>query len=345
MADHTASMTPVPCCSICIANYNGVGLLEACIGSVLAQGWWDRAEIIVHDDASTDGSVAFLRTRYPTVQVLESQENVGFCIANNRMARMARGEFLLFLNNDAMLLPGALDALLAAARQLKRPAILSLPQYDAESGRLLDRGCLLDPFLNPVPNHDSTRREVGMVMGACMWLPKALWDELGGFPEWFGSIGEDLYLCCIARLRGASVHVPPVSGYRHHVGYSFGGGQIRAGRLRTTFRRRGLSERNKSFALVVCYPLPALCVLLPLHLVFLVAEGGLLALLKRDSRYWRSIYGPCLAQLWRNRSLLLQTRAEVQAQRRVGLREFFSTFVIWPRKLTLLLRHGLPIVS
>ena len=41
-----------------------------------------------------------------------------------------------------------------------------------------------------------------MVIGACLWIQKGLWEELGGFPEWFGSIAEDMYLCCRARLAG-----------------------------------------------------------------------------------------------------------------------------------------------
>lgn len=112
------------------------------------------------------------------------------------------GEFLLLLNNDTALWPDALATLLAAARALGRPAILSLPQYEWETGELLDRDSQLDPLLNPVPNRNPDRHEVGLVMEACLWIPRRLWAELGGFPEWFGSIGEDLYGCGRARLAG-----------------------------------------------------------------------------------------------------------------------------------------------
>ena len=89
------------------------------------------------------------------------------------------------------------------------------------------------------------RREVAMVIGACLFLPRSLWADLGGFPEWLESIGEDLYLCCVARLRGRSVKVTGASGYRHRQGASFGGNRATAQGLQTTFRRRYLSERNK----------------------------------------------------------------------------------------------------
>ena len=104
-----------PLCSICIANFNGENLLVDCIESVLAQQGEIPVEILVHDDASTDTSVALLRERYPDVILIESTENVGFCIANNRLAERARGRYLLLLNNDAALAPDQVGR--AAQRQ------------------------------------------------------------------------------------------------------------------------------------------------------------------------------------------------------------------------------------
>ena len=97
-----------PVVSVCIANYNGEQLLADCIDSVLTQDCNVTIEIIVHDDASSDGSLTLLTDRYPQVQVLASDTNVGFCIANNRMVNVAEGEFVLLLNNDAALFPDAI---------------------------------------------------------------------------------------------------------------------------------------------------------------------------------------------------------------------------------------------
>lgn len=332
-----------PIVSVCIANYNGIGMIDACIESVLAQDWQMPVEIIVHDDASSDGSVDFIRSRYPAVTMIESRDNVGFCVANNRMAATARGEYLLLLNNDAALLPDALRTLLTAAEGLNRPAIFGLPQYDAENGKLLDIGSVLDPFLNPVPNLNPERGEVGMVMGACLWIPRSLWQDLGGFPEWFGSIGEDLYLCCLARLWGYSVCVLGASGYRHHVGQSFGGGKVTATRqLSTTQRRRALSERNKIAVMALCYPTPLLAILLPLHLGLLVVEGVVLSLCKGDLQLWRNIYWNGLRFLFGNASRLIRERRSLQARRVIGLRGWLAVFDWMPYKLKMLARHGLP---
>lgn len=331
-----------PLISICIPHYNGIDLIDTCIASVRKQTGGMVIEIIVHDDASTDGSAAHIRTHHPDVRLIASSENVGFCIANNRMAEAASGEYLLLLNNDATLLPDALATLLQEARRLKSPAILTLPQYDADTDELIDVGCRLDPFLNPVPNLDAARNDVGMVIGACLWIDKRLWDELGGFPEWFGSIGEDLYLCCRARLAGHPVRALGTSGYRHWVGQSFGGGKLLCGRLSSTFRRRAPSERNKTFVLAMTYPTPWLQLLLPLHLALLLLEGVLLSILKVRRAYMGEIYWPAVAALWHQRKAVRAVRASIMRNRRLASADFFAVFDWLPHKLRMLWRHGLP---
>lgn len=326
--------------SVCIANYNGAAMIAGCLDSVLAQRGDFALEIIVHDDASSDASADIISRDYPEVRLMRSADNVGFCVANNRMVGAATGDYVLLLNNDAELLPDALRHLLAAAAA--GPALLSLPQYDYDSGALIDRGCLLDPFYNPVPNLDPERREVAMVIGACLWLPCSLWHELGGFPEWFGSIGEDLYLCCRARLAGYPVRVPDAAGYRHRVGVSFGGGKACEGRLASTFRRRALSERNKTFVLLTSCPPPLVLPLASLHLLLLLLEGTLLALLRRTPAYLGVVYLPVFSAIWQRRGLLRQLRRQMMDRRQRDGSAFFAPFVWLPYKLRMLLRHGLP---
>lgn len=340
------SRPTTPLCSVCIANYNGEALLRECIESVLQQdGGSADVEILVHDDASTDESVQLLQREFPQVTVIASKENVGFCVANNRMASYARGEFLLLLNNDAALAPDAIRTLRTQASQQRPQGILSLPQYDWESGKLVDRGCLLDPFYNPVPNEAETQRDVAMVIGACLWIPRALWVQLGAFPEWFESIAEDLYLCCLARLSGHPVQVTATSYYRHRQGVSFGGNRARDTGLQTTYRRRRLSERNKTYALVVCCTPAMLWIWLPIHLLALSAEGIALGIIKRDARLWSEVYLGVWRALWSNRSRLMQERRRVQALRRVSLREYLEGFTVTLRKLSMLKKHGLPKVG
>ncbi len=331
-----------PAVSVCIANYNGIGLVDACIESVREQKTTFPFEIIVHDDASSDDSAAHIQACHPDVTLIQSDENVGFCVANNRMVEKARGEYLLLLNNDAALMQDALSVLFTESQRLGQPAILGLPQYGFDEAELIDRGCLLDPFFNPVPNLDPERQDVAMTIGACLWIPRSLWEELGGFPEWFGSIGEDLLLCCMARLTGHPVRICSSSGYRHHVGKSFGGGKVASDRLSTTFRRRALSERNKTFVMATTCPAPFMQLLLPLHLTLMLIEGALLSLLRLNPAYLAKIYLPVFAGLRTQYAELRKERHRAMMSRRLTGADFFAVFDPLPYKLRMLLRHGMP---
>ncbi|WP_328984071.1 glycosyltransferase family 2 protein [Thiorhodovibrio winogradskyi] len=337
----------MPQVSVLIANFNGEKFLQNCVDSVLRQEGDIEIEIIIHDDASTDASLELMHSLYPkdkfsNIYVLKSHKNVGFCISNNRMAKEAKGQYILLLNNDAELASDALVTLLSAAQLQAPQGILSLPQLDWETGKVVDKGCLLDPFCNTTPNLDDHVSEVGMVIGACLWLPRTLWNNLGGFPEWFGSISEDLYLSCRARLQGFPVQVTQTSYYRHHQGASFGGNRVKANQLRSTFRRRALSERNKTFVMAITYPSPLMQIMLPLHLLLLLLEGLLLSLLKLDSRYLREIYLPVFGALIKYRKEWWALRRIVQKNRQVTRAEFYAMFDWMPYKFRMLARHGLP---
>jgi len=342
MAKKQMAPSEGPICSICIANYNGMGIIDSSLQSIMEQDCDFPIEIIVHDDASTDGSVDFIRKNYPFVELIESEVNVGFCVSNNRMVSKARGEYILLLNNDAMLLPNAISTLYEEARRQNSPGILGISQYNFFTGNLIDRGILLDPFVNTVPNLSTKKTDVGMVTGACFWIHRALWEELGGFPEWFHTLGEDMFLSCLARLRGYPVKIIHTSGFKHRVGNSLGGGKVIINRLSTSQKRRTFSERNKNFVMALTYPTPFFQLIFPLHIVMLLAEGVLLSFLKRDPNLLGSIYISSIRSLWHERKRLYHLRKTIQSSRRISAIRFFSPFIPKPHKLFMLIRYGIP---
>ena len=331
-----------PLVSVCIANYNGADIIADCINSVMSQTGGISVEIIIHDDASTDGSVEYIQQHYPEVVILASDNNSGFCIANNRMAEKARGTYLLLLNNDAALFTDAISTLVTYAARHQSLAILTLPQYDWESGALVDAGSRADLFYCSIPNLDATRKDIAYVMGACMFMPLQLWRELGGFPEWMGSLAEDLYLCCLARLHGFIVGSTPVSGYRHRQGTSFGGGRTHMGKLNTTYRRRYLSERNRASLAFVCTPTWFAWPLYAFHLAILLVEGVTVACIKWDGKIWSDIYWAAASNSVRMLHRLRISRKIVQSGRKIGLLTYLRVLDPVPQKLRLLVRHGLP---
>jgi GT2 family glycosyltransferase len=329
-------------CSVCIANYNGEEYIGQCIESVLNQDVDLPLEIIIHDDASTDNSVSFIKTNFPQVVLLESKENKGFCISNNRMVEIAKGENILLLNNDAALHQDALRTLQEALEKYG-DGVYGLPQYNMKTGELIDIGSFFDPFLNPVPNKNRGNENVGMIIGACLFLPKALWEHLGGFPPWFGSLAEDMYICCLARLWGFPVKAIPSSGFDHWVGRSLGGGKVTIKRrLSTTLRRRASSEKNKTFVMFITYPTIFLWIILPIHISFLSFEGLFLTFYKSNTTIWKEVYWNLFLEFLKKRSLLKMVRQQVQAKRKLPFRHFLTTFVYVPHKFNMLLKYGIP---
>lgn len=319
--------------------------IDACLSSIINQIGNISHEIIIHDDASTDGSADYIYSKYPNVELIRSSKNVGFCISNNRMAKRAKGQALLFLNNDATLFPDALEIMYKYSSQYKN-AILGLPQYDASTNEFIDAGSSLDLFLNPIPNPlPQVPISVGMIIGACLWIPKNIWDEIGEFPPFFNTLAEDMYLCCAARIKGYPSIALHESGFFHWVGKSIGGGKVHKNKLQTSLYRRSLSERNKTFVMISTYPTALLCIILPVHIVLLMIEGLLLALIKMNPTLLKEIYFHAIIEIWNERRNLLSMRKKALDSKKISVFNYLSTFQLLPHKFRMLIKHGLPHIS
>ena len=341
MAMPAASTTSKPDISVCIANYNGGSLVLDCLASVYAQTGEFGAEVLVHDDASTDDSLQRIRDAFPQVRIIASNENCGYCVSNNRLAEAASGRFLLLLNNDAVLRPDSLQRLAAFARDGHEDCIIGLPEF-AMDGTLIDRGFRTDPFLNPMPMLASGTHEAGVATAACLWIPRRAWDAIGGFPPWFESVAEDIFMCLAARLLGYRVLVLDAPGFDHWLGRQFGGSKVVDGGLLTTTRRRALTERNKTFAMLCCYPWPALLLLLPLHALLLACEALFLAVTGTGPAKIHRIYAGIPAAIWTHRHDIRGLRKRMIQQRRGAWCPVFAFTDWFPHKLRMLLRHGRP---
>lgn len=111
-----AILSELPFISVVVVNYNGAHFLPACLQALERQTYpRSRYEVILVDNASTDGSLELLRRDYAWVSVLDNQANLGFAGGNNAAFSRARGEFLVLLNNDTQAERGWLEALVQAA--------------------------------------------------------------------------------------------------------------------------------------------------------------------------------------------------------------------------------------
>jgi len=341
---HPVDMIPedgTPVISVCVANYNGEEIISGCIESILRQENAPAFEILVHDDASTDNSLQVIE-KYESIRLIKSSDNVGFCISNNRMAAEARGKFILLLNNDAQLFEDALATLFEESRKHADKAVLGLPQYNYATRELVDFGLKLDYFSSSVPIMTSTEKEIAMVIGACIWVPTNLWNRIGGFPEWFETNAEDVYLCCYARILGYRIYVPGKSGFLHMIGHSLGGGKSADNKLQISTRRRYFSERNRLFVQWMFYPVWLLPITTFLNLVILVVEAIVLSTINRKASLISDIYIKSQRDAFSMIQIVRSARRVAMPSREISFFEFFATFTLIPQKLRLLFSTGVP---
>lgn len=220
--------------SFIIPLYNCLALTQAMLASLratLPPGL--TYEIIYVDDGSTDGTRAWLATlREPPFRVLLNERNMGYAAGNNRAAAVARGEFLALLNNDLELLPGWLEPMLAAHRELGGSAgLVGNVQLSYQSGAVDHAGIVINHQGKPVhlrslPSARARRQTPVMAMpavtGACLLVERALWQQLGGFDEAYLNGGEDIDLAFRARVAGRINVAVLNSVVRHHVSASPG---------------------------------------------------------------------------------------------------------------------------
>ena len=103
--------------SIIIVNYNTKDLIDQCIKSIYESNILNPFEIIVSDNASVDGSVEMIAEKYKEVIILKNEKNLGFSKANNLGVKIAKGEFILFLNSDTIVTENAIDLLIEFLRK------------------------------------------------------------------------------------------------------------------------------------------------------------------------------------------------------------------------------------
>jgi GT2 family glycosyltransferase len=222
-----------PHVSVIIPNYNGLRLLQVCLGALEAQSYpASCTEILLVDDASTDGSVGYVREHYPRVQVVVLERNRGLAAACNTGAAVARGDLLVMLNNDTEAEPGWLAALAAAATQHPRAGAVARKMllYDRRD-TLHNAGDAMGA--DGIPrNRGVWQRDEGQydreieVFGGCgggVAYRREAWQAAGGFDERLFMYLEDVDLAWRLRLLGWGAVFAPEARLYHHLSATGGG--------------------------------------------------------------------------------------------------------------------------
>jgi GT2 family glycosyltransferase len=235
-----------PDVSVCIANWNCVGLLRLCLRSLFDQPQGAAFEVVVADNGSTDGAAEMVAAEFPQAVLIRNADNRGFARASNQAAAAARGRFLFFLNNDTVVPPDTLRRLLDLAEA--NPAVgMFGPRLRGADGlfqisyrrrptiaALLHRVSLLRwtrLFRRAYLEYrraafDPTRaRPVEALMGAAVFLSRGVFEVSGRWDEGYRFGVEDIDLSAQVNRRGPLVFVAHVEIV--HVGRAAGRSNIR----------------------------------------------------------------------------------------------------------------------
>lgn len=224
-----------PPVSVVIVSWNARSLVETCLPSVVATEY-PNLEIIFADNASTDGSAAWIAREYPEVKIVRHPNNWLFARGNNAALPHATGRFVVFLNNDVEVPPGWLDPLVDV--MVEEPDVAAvqpkLLQYDdrsrfeyaGASGGYLDRvgypftrGRLFDTVERDRGQYDDAC-DIFWATGAALLLRRSALDEVGLLDERFEMHMEEIDLCWRLQRHGYRVRVEPKSTVYHIGGAS-----------------------------------------------------------------------------------------------------------------------------
>lgn len=286
--------------SILIVSFNTRDMTLECLGSIFEQTKSHSVEVIVIDNDSQDGSCEAITEHYPDVQLIRSEENLGFARANNVAAERARGRRTLLLNPDTVILDGAIDTLLDFAD--------AHPDNRLWGGRHVFRDGSKNPYncwadytvwtvfcgsagltrtfatsaifnQRSYPKYDRMSvKEVDIITGCFLLIDTDLWNQLGGFDEDFFLFAEEADFCVRARKLGARPLITPESVIIHD-----GGGSAT---IQSEDRRVHLIRAERQYHRKHLGPIGSrvACFLVELRVIRLVLLSTVVHLIKRTER-------------------------------------------------------------
>ncbi len=228
--------------TIIIVSWNCREYLENCLRSIDASAPAISYKVMVVDNNSTDATVELLRKDFTSVEIHANKENVGFAVANNQAMGTARSRYMMLLNPDTLVHPGALDALVRfmdghPSVWAVGPAMLNRDGSPQRTGvrfpnswNILCEALFLDRLFptsmmcgrhKELYKDDAISRPVDYVQGACLMIRSDVFKKVGGMDEKFFMYFEETDWCCRMYKAGGQVYLCPDAKVTH-----FGGGDV-----------------------------------------------------------------------------------------------------------------------
>lgn len=274
-------MSASPRVVVIVLNWNGRHFLDRCLRALQRQTY-SNAEVVLVDNGSIDGSVAFVRERFPQVRLIVNEQNLGFAAANNQAIRATDSEFVALLNNDTEPAPDWLAELVRAARSDERVGACASrmlfahqPEVINSAGVALDRAAIAWDWRGG-ERDDPAACEPEEVFGACAGAAlyrRAMLDDIGLLDEDFFAYLEDVDLAWRAQWAGwRTLSVPTARVLHLHSATTREG---------SPFKNR-LLGRNKVWLIAKNYPWPHILWYLPAILLYDLSALPFVLLRRRD---------------------------------------------------------------
>jgi len=234
--------------TISIVSYDSLNFLEACLDSILENPPSVKYEIIVVDNASTDGSYELVQKNFPQVKLLHNSKNIGFAAANNKAINKTNSKYILLINSDCRVYKNSLDSLVSFMEKNKKAGITGPKIINSDGSVQLS--CRKFPSIfnaafhtiltNIVPNNPFSRKykladvnrdtpfEVDWVSGSAMIIRRKALEDTGLLDERYFMYVEDLDLCYRMWQKDWKVYYYPCANILHHIGGSSGNGELKA---------------------------------------------------------------------------------------------------------------------
>lgn len=286
----------LPEVSVVVLNYDGKSYLEDCFRSLEQTLNYprDRLQLIMVDNGSTDGSVEYMRDRFPHVKIIRNSRNLGFAKANNIGAEQAKGKYVAFINNDARAHPDWLIELVKSISKEEDVVCVGGKILSWDGSKIDFIGGALNFYsMGFQPSHGqpngpeySESKEILFACGGSMLVERELFLDCGGFDEGYFAYFEDVDLGWRLWVLGYRVlFVPTAISYHRGLGTSS---------KFATEKRSTLYERNALYSIIKNYEEENLLRILPVALLLTVRRAVIFSHVSKNSYRMDMIEDPSM---------------------------------------------------
>ncbi len=222
--------------SVVIVNYNNDGVLRGCLPALLSSLEGIDAEVLLSDNGSTDGSLPWVRSTYPSIQVIENKANLGFAEGNNRALPLTTGRYVLLLNPDTVVEPDSIAKMITFLDTKPQAGVVSCKLINGDGSRQISARrypTLLTYFLSytglSLQYQDSpffgqfnmtdwdgdSERQVDWACGAVLMVRRKTLEKVGGLDPYFFLTYDEVDWCRRIKKAGFEVWYTPCAVIQH----------------------------------------------------------------------------------------------------------------------------------